>query len=123
MPPATTKTTKTTFESHPDVVIVDPARAGMDATLVRLLREIGAPRIVYVSCNPATQARDAARLAGDGDQGGGGGAGSAGLPRYEMASLEPVDMFPHTPHVETVAVFLRKEEEEGSDSSRQPGGR
>ena len=122
-PPATTKTTKTTFESHPDVVIVDPARAGMDATLVRLLREIGAPRIVYVSCNPATQARDAARLAGDGDEGGGGGAGSAGLPRYEMASLEPVDMFPHTPHVETVAVFLRKEEEEGSDSSRQPGGR
>ena len=48
----------------PDVVIADPARAGMDASLVATLRRVGAPRVVYVSCNPATQARDFRRLAG-----------------------------------------------------------
>ena len=55
-------------------------------------------RIVYVSCNPATQARDVLRLAG--------GNGGDGV-RYEMRSCAPVDMFPHTPHVETVAVLER----------------
>ena len=85
----------------PDVVIADPARAGMDESLVKVLAAIGAKRIVYVSCNPATQARDVLRLAG--------GNGGDGV-RYEMRSCAPVDMFPHTPHVETVAVLERIDE-------------
>ena len=87
----------------PDVVIADPARAGMDASLVATLRRVGAPRVVYVSCNPATQARDFRRLAGDEDDDDEGERAA----RYEVVSCAPVDMFPHTPHVETVAVLRR----------------
>ena len=76
----------------------DPARAGMDESLVKVLRSIGAERIVYVSCNPATQARDLLRL-----KGGDGGEGA----RYDVRYCTPVDMFPHTPHVETVVVLDR----------------
>lgn len=93
----------------PDVVIADPARAGMDASLVATLRSVGAPRVVYVSCNPATQARDFRRLAGEEDDDEGGGDERAA--RYEVVSCAPVDMFPHTPHVETVAVLRRVDEE------------
>ena len=82
----------------PDIVIADPARAGMDESLVKVLRSVGAERIVYVSCNPATQARDLLRL-----KGGDGGEGS----RYDVRYCTPVDMFPHTPHVETVVVLDR----------------
>ncbi|ACO62243.1 predicted protein, partial [Micromonas commoda] len=82
----------------PDIVIADPARAGMDESLVKVLRSIGAERIVYVSCNPATQARDLLRL-----KGGDGGEGA----RYDVRYCTPVDMFPHTPHVETVVVLDR----------------
>ena len=92
----------------PDVVIADPARAGMDASLVATLRSIGAPRVVYVSCNPATQARDFRRLAGEEDEEEGGASYKA---RYEVMSCAPVDMFPHTPHVETVAVLRRVDQE------------
>ena len=91
----------------PDVVIADPARAGMDASLVATLRSIGAPRVVYVSCNPATQARDFRRLAGGGDD----DEDDERAARYEVVSCAPVDMFPHTPHVETVAVLRRVDEE------------
>ena len=93
----------------PDVVICDPARAGMSGELVRALRKIGPERIVYVSCNPATQARDLARFFDDG--GGGDDDTSVAGRRYRLRSIEPVDMFPNTPHVETVAVLLRADDE------------
>ena len=91
----------------PDVIICDPARAGMSGELVRALRKIGAERIVYVSCNPATQARDLARFFDDETENASDVAGH----RYRLRSMEPVDMFPHTPHVETVAVLLRADDE------------
>jgi 23S rRNA (uracil1939-C5)-methyltransferase len=76
------------FTEHgkPDVVITDPPRAGMQEKLVKKLLDIAAPTIVYVSCNPATQARDIALL----DE------------KYEVAKIQPVDMFPHTLHIENV---------------------
>jgi 23S rRNA (uracil1939-C5)-methyltransferase len=77
----------------PDVVIVDPPRAGLAGKALRRLGRIEAPRIVYVSCNPTTLAGDAKRLADDWG--------------YHLVSARPVDMFPHTPHVETVAVLER----------------
>jgi 23S rRNA (uracil1939-C5)-methyltransferase len=76
----------------PDVIIVDPPRAGLHADVVANLLEIGAPRIVYVSCNPATQARDCALLA----------------EKYTVEDIQPVDMFPHTYHIESVARLERK---------------
>ncbi len=75
----------------PDVVITDPPRAGMHPVLVKKLLEIVPEKIVYVSCNPATQARDLAML----DE------------KYSVEKVQPVDMFPHTSHVENV-VLLRK---------------
>jgi 23S rRNA (uracil1939-C5)-methyltransferase len=77
----------------PDVVVVDPPRAGLSNKAVRRLGRIGAPRIVYVSCNPTTLAGNAKQLAADWG--------------YEVRRARPVDMFPHTPHVETVAALER----------------
>lgn len=79
------------FKEHgrPDVVITDPPRAGMHEKLVQQLLRMRAPRIVYVSCNPATQARDLQLL----DE------------AYEVIRLQPVDMFPHTHHIENVALL------------------
>ena len=81
------------FAMHgkPDVIITDPPRAGMHEKLVRKLLEMEAPTIVYVSCNPATQARDLALL----DE------------KYKVTKIQPVDMFPHTLHIENV-VQLKK---------------
>lgn len=78
-------------EKHgkPDLVITDPPRAGMHADVVKMFLELEAPKIVYVSCNPATQARDLALL----DE------------KYDLVKIQPVDMFPHTHHVETVALL------------------
>lgn len=78
----------------PDVVILDPPRSGIHPDVVTSLLRIAAPRIVYVSCNPATQARDCALLA-DG---------------YAVTRCAPVDMFPHTYHVENVALLERRRE-------------
>jgi 23S rRNA (uracil1939-C5)-methyltransferase len=75
----------------PDVVVVDPPRAGLAGKALKRLGEIGAPRIVYVSCNPTTLASDAKRLADDYG--------------YRLLRARPVDMFPHTPHVECVALL------------------
>ncbi|MCH5345483.1 MAG: 23S rRNA (uracil(1939)-C(5))-methyltransferase RlmD [Muribaculaceae bacterium] len=76
----------------PDVMIVDPPRAGMHEDVVKVIMEAAPRRIVYVSCNPATQARDLALLD----------------PMYRIESVQPVDMFPHTHHVENiVALTLR----------------
>ena len=77
----------------PDVVVVDPPRAGLAGKALKRLGEIGAPRIVYVSCNPTTLAGDAKRLR---DNYG-----------YELRRVKPVDMFPHTPHVEAVSLLER----------------
>lgn len=79
----------------PDVVITDPPRSGMSEATVDFLRECGARRLVYVSCNPATQARDVARLCAPGP-----GA-------FALEHVVPVDMFPHTPHIESVAALSR----------------
>ena len=76
------------FETNgrPDVIITDPPRAGMHEKLVQKIIGIGAPRVVYVSCNPATQARDLQLLD----------------PYYRVTAVQPVDMFPHTHHIENV---------------------
>lgn len=71
---------------RPDVIITDPPRAGMHEKLVKKILEIAAPVIVYVSCNPATQARDLLLL----DE------------KYKVTKIQPVDMFPHTLHIENV---------------------
>jgi len=73
----------------PDVIISDPPRAGMHAKVVEQILRIAPKRIVYVSCNPATQARDVALLARS----------------YKVTRIQPVDMFPHTHHVENVALL------------------
>jgi len=83
----------------PDIVITDPARPGMDAALIDILRKIGAKRIVYVSCNPSTQARDVLALTSS--------STGPGDTAYELKSCTPVDMFPHTPHVESIVVLDR----------------
>ena len=77
----------------PNVVIVDPPRAGLHQKTVEDLLEKSPKRIIYVSCNPATQARDVALLCSE---------------DYKLKRLRPVDMFPHTPHVENVATMTRK---------------
>ncbi len=77
----------------PDVVVVDPPRAGLAGKALRRVGRIEAPRIVYVSCNPTTLASDVKYLA---DEHG-----------YRLVQARPVDMFPHTPHVETVALLER----------------
>ncbi|MEE1947210.1 23S rRNA (uracil(1939)-C(5))-methyltransferase RlmD [Pedobacter sp. KR3-3] len=76
----------------PDVVITDPPRAGMHADVVERLLEMEAEKIVYVSCNAATQARDLALL----------------KEKYEVVRIKPVDMFPHTQHVENVVLLKLK---------------
>jgi len=83
------------FEMHgkPDVIITDPPRAGMHEKLVLKLLEIAAPRIVYVSCNTATQARDIALL----------------NEKYILQKIQPVDMFPHTHHIESVALLTLRQ--------------
>lgn len=83
------------FETHgkPDVIITDPPRAGMHEKLVQKLLEMEAPTIVYVSCNPATQARDLALLDA----------------KYTVTKIQPVDMFPHTLHIENVVQLKRKD--------------
>jgi len=77
---------------RPDVVVVDPPRAGLSAKVVRRLLECGAPRVVYVSCNPTTLAPNAAQMVEAG---------------YTLRRVRPIDMFPQTPHVECVAVLER----------------
>jgi 23S rRNA (uracil1939-C5)-methyltransferase len=77
----------------PDVVVVDPPRAGLSNKAIRRLGRIGAPRIVYVSCNPTTLAGNAKLLRNDWG--------------YELKRTRPVDMFPHTPHVESVSLLER----------------
>lgn len=76
----------------PDVIVTDPPRAGMHESVIRKMMEIEPKRIVYVSCNPATQARDLALLE----------------EKYAITRVQPVDMFPHTYHVENVVLLELK---------------
>ena len=78
---------------RPDVIIVDPPRAGMHPDVVKTILDAAPQRIVYVSCNPATQARDMEMMSED----------------YQITAVQPVDMFPHTFHVENVCRLDRKE--------------
>jgi 23S rRNA (uracil1939-C5)-methyltransferase len=79
---------------RPDVVVVDPPRAGLSKKMVRRLLELRPRRVVYVSCNPTTLAPNAAQLAEDG---------------YRLVKVRAVDMFPHTPHIECVALIERED--------------
>ena len=78
----------------PDLLVTDPPRAGMHPKVVETLLQLRAPRIVYVSCNPATQARDLQLLS----------------PAYRVRKARPVDMFPHTHHIENVALLELRQE-------------
>ena len=78
---------------HPDVIILDPPRAGIHPDVAKVILDAAPDRMVYVSCNPASQARDLAILCED----------------YEITAVQPVDMFPHTMHVENVCALKRKE--------------
>lgn len=84
--------------SKPDIVISDPNRPGMHLKLIKFLLKLKAPHIVYISCNPATCARDLDYLChGLIDQ------DIKGC--YKLKSIQPVDMFPHTPHIECVCLL------------------
>lgn len=80
----------------PEVMIIDPPRAGMHPDVVKVIMEAAPERIVYVSCNPASQARDLAMMS----------------PMYEITAVQPVDMFPHTMHVENVCALKLKGKKE-----------
>ena len=77
---------------RPDVIILDPPRAGVDEPVIDVILRAAPERIVYVSCNPATQARDLALLD----------------PHYSIVRVQPVDMFPHTHHVENIVQLQRR---------------
>ena len=77
---------------RPDVIITDPPRAGMHPDVVKTILNAAPERIVYVSCNPSTQARDLHDMDAN----------------YRVAAVQPVDMFPHTPHVENVVLLVRR---------------
>lgn len=90
-------------EGHPDVVITDPPRSGMHANVVESIVEAAPSKIVYVSCNPATQARDLSLL----------------NPYYSVTAIQPVDMFPHTHHVENIVRLIRREDRQAGDQAVQ----
>lgn len=81
-----------TLDHQPDVIVVDPPRSGMHDDVTQTLLEIHSPKIVYVSCNPSTQARDLAILCKE---------------KYRIQKVQPVDMFPHTYHIENVVLLIR----------------
>ena len=82
----------------PDVIITDPPRVGMHEKLVQQILAMEAPLVVYVSCNPATQARDLQLLS----------------EKYDVTAIRPVDMFPHTHHIENVVQLKLRQDAPGS---------
>jgi 23S rRNA (uracil1939-C5)-methyltransferase len=78
---------------HVDVVLMDPPRAGSDMPFLRSLLTLAPSRVVYISCNPETQARDLRVLTAGG---------------YRVTAIQPVDMFPHTQHIECVVCLTRQ---------------
>jgi len=85
--PGDIKDTISDLNSKPDVLIIDPPRSGIHKDIINVIMEIGVKKMVYVSCNPATMARDIGIMS----------------PKYRIEEIQPVDMFPHTYHIETVA--------------------
>ena len=83
------------LKSRPEVLIIDPPRAGMHKDVLPKVRDLGAERIVYVSCNPTTLARDLGEI----------------VSNYEVLEVQPLDMFPHTHHVEAVALLSKRSKE------------
>jgi len=81
-----------TQHGKPDILITDPPRAGMHAKVVEMLLKLAAPKVIYVSCNPSTQARDLALLS----------------EKYDVKKSQAVDMFPHTHHIENVVLLTLK---------------
>ena len=84
---------------RPDVIILDPPRAGIHPDVAETILAAAPEKIVYVSCNPASQARDLAILS----------------KKYEIKAVQPVDMFPHTQHVENVCLLRIKPEHDTTD--------
>jgi len=82
-----------TLYGKPDVIITDPPRAGMHEEVIKIIAGAAADRIVYISCNPSTQSRDIQLLSNN----------------YYVAAVQPVDMFPHTHHVENVVLLRRRD--------------
>jgi len=78
---------------RPDIIIVDPPRTGLTPQLIATMRQLLPNRIIYVSCNPATQVRDLKKLTADN--------------MYQIIKVQPIDLFPHTPHIETVTLLER----------------
>jgi 23S rRNA (uracil1939-C5)-methyltransferase len=78
---------------RPDIIIVDPPRTGLTPQLIATMRQILPNRIIYVSCNPASQVRDLKKLTVDN--------------MYQIIKVQPIDLFPHTPHIETVTLLER----------------
>jgi 23S rRNA (uracil1939-C5)-methyltransferase len=91
-------------EEKPDFVVVDPPRSGLGAQAAATLRTLGAPEIAYLSCDPATLARDLAVLTGSAQK---DAAPRAGAPRYEISELHFFDLFPETFHIEVLAKLRR----------------
>jgi 23S rRNA (uracil1939-C5)-methyltransferase len=85
------------LHGNPEVIITDPPRAGMAEEVIAAILKARAERIIYVSCNPSTQARDILLLSD----------------AYHVTRIQPVDMFPHTHHVENVVLLNRKESQKG----------
>lgn len=77
------------FDGHVDVLVIDPPRSGCDAAFIKAIKELQPRKIVYISCNPVTQADDISRLTGI----------------YKVSEAYPVDMFPHTSHIENVVLL------------------
>jgi 23S rRNA (uracil1939-C5)-methyltransferase len=86
------KDTLKTIDTVPDLLVIDPPRAGMHKDVVKQVLRLGSEKIVYVSCNPATLARDVLEL----------------KEAYDVEEVQPVDMFPHTFHIESVARLIKK---------------
>ena len=76
----------------PDIVIIDPPRPGLHPNTIKYLLEELPNKIIYVSCNPSTQARDVKLL----------------LKEYIIFDIQPIDLFPHTPHIENIFTLLKK---------------
>jgi 23S rRNA (uracil1939-C5)-methyltransferase len=80
------------FEAKPDIVLVDPPRAGLDKAVLDGILKLNPSHIVYVSCDPSTLARDASRLINGG---------------YKLKEVTPFDLFPQTYHIESISIFER----------------
>ena len=80
------------LDSRPDVMVIDPPRVGMHKDVLMGVMQLIPDKIVYVSCNPITMARDMGQMAH----------------KYHIVEIQPVDMFPHTYHIESVAKMVRK---------------